>query len=228
MKWILKKSLRNISLNSFRFDLSRKLDSKLEDNKIKEILDPEQKIDIKNKMRNGGEIFLTAPDRDRVITISDNFLTSVKIPKVKFTNLVNLKNVPKSTIKTLEKIINDISYICQNNSAVSFSQTNTGTLRTVLKAYGLDEPLDETNETIFKVEGISFYEQGQKENPFRIYMKIDGFNEKRTNYRLLFCDIYHLCLISGHKGLNADQVRNRTYLMYCYTCKNHLRELLEI
>ncbi|WP_140397108.1 hypothetical protein [Enterococcus sp. 6D12_DIV0197] len=228
MKWILKKSSRNISLSSFNFNLSRKLDSKLEEKKIQDILDPKSKIDIKNKMKNGGNVVLKAPDRERIIDISENFLTSIKIPKVKFTNLVSLENVPKSTRKTLEKIIDDISYICQNNSAVSFSKTNTSTLRTVLRAYGLDEPFNETNQTIFKVDGISFYEQGKKENPFRIYMKIYGFNEKRTEYKLLFCDIYHLCLISGHKGLDAEQVRNRTYSMYSHTCNSHLRELLEI
>jgi hypothetical protein len=220
--------LRNTSLNSFNFDLSKKRDSKSNEEKVRDALIPKNQLDIKLKLKNGGKYVLSAPDRDRLIEIPETFLTSKKLPTVKFTNFINLDSVPESTRRTLKTIIDDITYICENNEMVEFAKNNTSHLRSVLKSYGIDDVLSEDNETIFKVDGISYYESGKKENPFRIYMKIDGLNQKQTKYKLIFCDVYHLCIATGYKGLSSFQMREQTYLKYCYSCKNHLKELIEI
>jgi hypothetical protein len=213
--------------SKFSFEVSKKNGSQVSDDAIKSILKPSNQIDIKLKLKNGGEIILEEPHRQRYIDVSSNFLVSKKIPTLKFTNFINKDDVPITTKKTLEKIIQDISYICSNNEQVNFSGRNTSTLRKVLKEYGVNESLSSDNETIFKVDGIHHYEKGKKDNPFRIYLKIIGIGCDKTRYQLIFCDIYHLCLISGHNGLNAKQMQERTFYSHCYTCNDHIKSLLE-
>lgn len=215
-------------MSSFNFDLSRKLDSNTEKNNIRDALTPENEINIKSKLKNGGEILLTDPDRERTIEIPNTFLLSKNVPKIKFTNFVNKNDVQESTRKTLKAIIDDISYICRNNEQIDFSRTNTSNLRSVLKEYGTNETLSADNTSIYKIDGIPYYESQRKENPFRIYMKIDEFDDSHTKYKLIFCDIYHLCLITGHHGLSPTKTRERTYLEHCYVCKNHLKELIDV
>ncbi len=52
-------------------------------------------------------------------------MVSKHLPKIKFTNFINKNEVPTTTKKTIEKITQDISYICMNNEQVDFSKTNT-------------------------------------------------------------------------------------------------------
>ncbi|MDK4410675.1 hypothetical protein [Enterococcus faecalis] len=211
----------------FDFQVPKKNGTQVSNEVVKKTLMPRNTIDIKAKLKNGGEIFLEEPDRTRQIDVSSEFLISKKLPKKQFTNFINKNNVPITTKETLDKIINDISYICSNNEQVDFSKGNTDTLRCVLKEYGVNETLSAENETIFKIDGIHHYEKGNKENPFRIYLKITETGNKETHYKLIFCDIYHLCLISGHKGLNPEQVKERTFQKYYYVCNDHIKSLLD-
>lgn len=217
----------NINLKSFNFSVSNKSSSQTNEEKIKNILKPQNIIDIKAKLKNGGEIVLEEPERKRHINISENFLVSKHLPKVKFTNFINKNEVPITTKKTIDKITRDISYICSEHEQVDFSRTNTSILRKVLKEYGYNEELSAENVSLFKIDGVSHYEKSIKENPFRIYLKIEALNNKETEYQLIFCDVYHLCIPAEHNGLSAQQVRNRTYMKYCYICKEHIKVLLE-
>ncbi|MGP5392088.1 hypothetical protein ACTXLQ_00645 [Enterococcus hirae] len=217
----------NINSKSFNFSVSNKSSSQTNEEKIKNKLKPQNIIDIKAKLKNGGEILLEEPKRKRHINISEKFLVSKHLPKIKFTNFINKNEIPTTTKKTIEKITQDISYICMNNEQVDFSRTNTSTLRTVLKEYGYNEVLSAENVSLFKVDGVAHYEKSIKENPFRIYLRIEALSSEETEYQLIFCDVYHLCITAGHNGLSAEQVRDRTYSKYCYICKEHIKVLLE-
>lgn len=184
---------------------------------------------IKDALISGGVIDLQA-DVKRKIEISNNFMTSIKIPQQKFTNFIDKNKVSESVKQTFNSIIKDVEFICENNEIVDFSRQGSElkVLRTVLKEYNFDGVLSEENESIFKIDGISVWENGKKENPFRIYLQITRSKDlKESNYKLLFCDIYHLCLLSWHNGKNPEQMRNETFSKHYYTCKDHLRVLLD-
>lgn len=214
-------------MKSFNFDIQNKKNIKPREKQIQEKLEVLPTINIKSKLKNGGEIFLTRPEKRAVITISSLFLESKTNFPLKFTNFVDKENVSESTKKTLNEIVNNIEYVCDNTESVAFNKFNVKRLRNVLKLYGHKELLSEDNNTIFKVDGVPYYEREKKQNPFRIYLKIDDSDEEITTYILMFCDVYHLCLVTGHDGLTADQMLNRTFLGHAYSCKDHIRSLLD-
>lgn len=94
----------NINSKSFNFSVSNKSSSQTNEEKIKNKLKPQNIIDIKAKLKNGGEILLEEPKRKRHINISEKFLVSKHLPKIKFTNFINKNEVPTTTKKQLRKL----------------------------------------------------------------------------------------------------------------------------
>ncbi|MGZ7390178.1 hypothetical protein ACXWS2_09435, partial [Streptococcus pyogenes] len=60
----------------FDFQVSKKNGTQVSNEVVKKTLMPQNTIDIKAKLKNGGEIFLEEPDRTRQIDVSSEFLIS--------------------------------------------------------------------------------------------------------------------------------------------------------
>ncbi|HDT7983094.1 TPA: hypothetical protein RD623_001738, partial [Enterococcus faecalis] len=65
----------------FDFQVPKKNGTQVSNEVVKKTLMPRNTIDIKAKLKNGGEIFLEEPDRTRQIDVSSEFLISKKLPK---------------------------------------------------------------------------------------------------------------------------------------------------
>lgn len=180
---------------------------------------------IKQTLASGGRIDLEPKGVvKRFVEVNDNSLYSYKNEKIKFTNFAfpnKKQNNPNLQIN-LSNLISDISFICDKVEEVIFKE-NTKKLETILDHY---YPIWREGSDIFKVDGESTKLNGRNSNPFRVYLEVKFIPRESTSYRILFCDIHHLAIISGHNGKPAHIVEQETFLSTKY-CACHIYQLLE-
>lgn len=213
----------------FDFDLTDKSNNNLDEKITKNISPKDFKRRVRSTLETGGRIELNSSGKKPVIIFPTNFLESHCDYKLKFTNLIDITEIPKTTLKSLKRIIEDPEYISKETTEVVLNNTNgRNRLRKILKLYRKDEMFKENDNILYKVRGASYKDINGKSDPFRIYLKAYSNSDGENVYDLILCDIYHLCIPSYHNGLRPQQMLQQTFSLHYNNKHNkHLREVLD-
>lgn len=179
----------------------------------------------KKAIIEGGKVkFQENTELDREIEISEKFVTSHRIKEIKFCNFIPHKPSMElvQCCSSLEKNL-EIAY--KKNSVIDFSKSNTNRLHKVLDFYSNLSKKDREGK-IFKYDAEVSSLLGINSSIMRVYLQIENIPNKKTVYKYIFCDPYHLAIPSFHKGKSPKQMIEENYRKYSGHNK-HLRDIFQ-
>lgn len=163
-------------------------------------------------IQGGIEVF-SMLEKEVTLRVNPKFKKSYKNKELLFTNFVNKKNC-KVQKESLDLFFSDITYIKKKNNKIFFNELKKDDrkrLFDILTYYCEDYDEVKIKEELYKIDLERNSELGIPNKIMKIYLYIRYNVDDKIEYEILFCDLYHLVIPTGHNGKSQKKVQKESY-----------------